>query len=66
VRAQKDKSKNPVTLLRPLIETEYASKEGKGGYSDVSIKEVPNSATELAKLNKNFGHTPRKSETEYV
>lgn len=45
MRAQKDKSE---TLLCPLTETEHAYEEGEGGYSDVSIKEVPYSATELA------------------
>ena len=49
VRAQKDKSVNLVTFLCPLIETGHAYEESEGGYSDVSIEEVPYSATELAK-----------------
>jgi len=66
VRAQRDKSENLVTLLCPLIETGHAYEESKGRYSGDCIREVPYSATELAKLKKDFGHTPRKSETEYV
>lgn len=62
VRAQKDKLENPVTPLCPLIKTQYIYEEGKDGYSDVSIKDVPYSATKMAKLKNSFGHIPRESE----
>ncbi|KFP17688.1 hypothetical protein Z169_10904, partial [Egretta garzetta] len=42
---------------RPLIKTEYS-------YEDE--KEIRYTATELAKLKKNFGRTPRESETDNV
>jgi len=42
---RKGKLENPVTLLGPPIETGHACEEGKGGYSDVSIEEVPYSVT---------------------
>lgn len=52
--------------MRPLVKTEYLY-EGDGDTSpQITTKEVPYTATGLAKLKKEFGCTPKEFETEYV
>ncbi|XP_052631079.1 LOW QUALITY PROTEIN: uncharacterized protein LOC128136025, partial [Harpia harpyja] len=52
--------------LRPLVKTEYIYDDEQDQFPQVTTKEVPYTATELAKLKKEFGRTPKESETEYV
>ncbi|XP_040977259.1 uncharacterized protein LOC121232857 [Aquila chrysaetos chrysaetos] len=52
--------------LRPLVKTEYTYDDEQDQFPQVTTKEVPYTATELAKLKKEFGRTPKESETEYV
>ncbi|KFW08085.1 hypothetical protein N327_00949, partial [Fulmarus glacialis] len=52
--------------LRPLVKAEYIYDDDQDQFPQVTTKEVPFTATELAKLKKDFGRTPRESETEYV
>ncbi|KGL93715.1 hypothetical protein N301_12603, partial [Charadrius vociferus] len=50
----------------PLIKTEYAYMNENDTDPLIITKETPYSATELAKLKKEYGRLPRESETEYV
>ncbi|XP_029876242.1 uncharacterized protein LOC115343847 [Aquila chrysaetos chrysaetos] len=52
--------------LGPLVKTEYTYDDEQDQFPQVTTKEVPYTATELAKLKKEFGRTPKESETEYV
>ncbi|XP_069631239.1 LOW QUALITY PROTEIN: uncharacterized protein [Haliaeetus albicilla] len=52
--------------LRPLVKTEYIYDDEQDQFPQVTTKEVTYTATELAKLKKEFGRTPKESETEYV
>ena len=52
--------------LRPLVKTEYIYDDEQDQSPQVTTKEVHYTAVELAKLNKEFGRTPKESETEYV
>ena len=48
-----------------LVKTEYVY-EDDNDHPQVVTKEVPFTATELAKLRKDFARTAKESETEYV
>ncbi|XP_075014577.1 uncharacterized protein LOC142086018 [Calonectris borealis] len=63
-REKVEKSEPP--SLRPLVKTEYIYDDEEDQFPQVTTKEVPYNAPELAKLRKDFGRTPRESETEYV
>ncbi|KFU92831.1 hypothetical protein M959_08107, partial [Chaetura pelagica] len=52
--------------LCPLIKREYYYEDLDDQQPSSVTKEVPYSATELAKLKKEFGCNPKGSETEYV
>ncbi|XP_075597417.1 uncharacterized protein LOC142599608 [Balearica regulorum gibbericeps] len=52
--------------LRPLVKTEYIYDDEQDQFPQVTTKEVPYTAVELMKLKKEFGRTPKESETEYV
>ncbi|GAB0209887.1 hypothetical protein GRJ2_003454400 [Grus japonensis] len=52
--------------LRPLVKTEYIYDDEQDQSRQVTTKEVPYTAVELMKLKKEFGQTPKESETEYV
>ncbi|XP_074387971.1 uncharacterized protein LOC141726802 [Zonotrichia albicollis] len=52
--------------LRPFIKTEYNYINDEDMDPHITIKQTPFSATELAKLKKEFGRLPHESETEYV
>ncbi|XP_010293447.1 PREDICTED: LOW QUALITY PROTEIN: uncharacterized protein LOC104616342 [Phaethon lepturus] len=52
--------------LRPLVKTEYIYDDDQDQSPQVTTKEVPYTATELAKLKKDFSRTPGESEMEYV
>ncbi|XP_072184206.1 uncharacterized protein [Excalfactoria chinensis] len=52
--------------MRPLIKTEYTFDNSEDLDPQMNVKETPFSATELAKLKKEFSRSPKESETEYV
>ncbi|XP_074390274.1 uncharacterized protein LOC141727886 [Zonotrichia albicollis] len=52
--------------LRPFIKTEYNYINDEDLDPHITTKQTPFSATELAKLKKEFGRLPHESETEYV
>ncbi|KGL93484.1 hypothetical protein N301_02881, partial [Charadrius vociferus] len=52
--------------VRPLIKTQYAYVNEDDIHPQIRTKETPYSATELAKLKRDYGRLPRESETEYV
>ncbi|XP_074402705.1 uncharacterized protein LOC141729946 [Zonotrichia albicollis] len=51
---------------RPFIKTEYNYINDEDMDPHITTKQTPFSATELAKLKKEFGRLPHESETEYV
>ncbi|KFU86710.1 hypothetical protein M959_01837, partial [Chaetura pelagica] len=52
--------------VRPLIKTEYAYINEDDNDPHITTKETLYSATELAKLKRDYGCLPKESETEYV
>ncbi|KAL2311260.1 hypothetical protein Nmel_002958, partial [Mimus melanotis] len=52
--------------LRPMIRTEYNYVNDEDTNPHITTKETPYTATELAKLKKEYGRLPHESETEYV
>ncbi|XP_077646680.1 uncharacterized protein LOC144248392 [Lonchura striata] len=52
--------------LRPLIKTEYNYLSDDDLDPHITTKHIPYTATELAKLKKEYGRLPYESETEYV
>ncbi|XP_068068788.1 uncharacterized protein [Anomalospiza imberbis] len=52
--------------LRPLIKTEYNFINEEDFDPHITTKEIPYTATELAKLKKEYSRLPQESETEYV
>uniref|UniRef100_A0A8C5TRN6 Uncharacterized protein n=1 Tax=Malurus cyaneus samueli TaxID=2593467 RepID=A0A8C5TRN6_9PASS len=52
--------------LCPLIKTEFLYENDQDQAPVITTKEVPFTATELAKLKKDFSRHPRESETEFV
>ncbi len=52
--------------MYPLVKTGYVYEGETENHPQVITKEVPFTATELAKLRKNNTRTPKESETEYV
>ncbi|KFP73809.1 hypothetical protein N311_05319, partial [Apaloderma vittatum] len=52
--------------LHLLVKTEYSHEDNEDFRPSVVTKEIPYSATELAKLKKESGRSPKESETEYV
>ncbi|XP_074719620.1 uncharacterized protein LOC141941203 [Strix uralensis] len=52
--------------MYPLVKTDYVYKDDSDNRPQVITKEVPFTATELAKLRKDFARTAKESETEYV
>ncbi|XP_009571611.1 PREDICTED: LOW QUALITY PROTEIN: uncharacterized protein LOC104072469 [Fulmarus glacialis] len=65
VREKVEKLEPPL-LLRPLVKTEYIYDDDQDQFPQVTTKEVPYTATEFAKLKKDFGQTLRELETEYM
>ncbi|XP_069705863.1 uncharacterized protein [Phaenicophaeus curvirostris] len=57
--------KNP-PHLRPLIKTEYSYLNDEDSDPHITTKETPYSATELAKLKKEYSCLSKESEREYV
>lgn len=53
-----------IKKLRPLVKTEYEGRDG--AFPCVVTEEIPYTPTELAKLQKECGHTQKESKTEYV
>ncbi|XP_074402736.1 uncharacterized protein LOC141729977 [Zonotrichia albicollis] len=56
----------PLWMPRPFIKTEYNYINDEDMDPHITTKQTPFSATELAKLKKEFGRLPHESETEYV
>ena len=52
--------------MYPLVKTEHFCEDNNDDRPQVLTKEVPFTATELAKLRKDLVSAPRESETEYV
>ncbi|KAK4818852.1 hypothetical protein QYF61_020071 [Mycteria americana] len=52
--------------LCPLIKTEFQYEGGADTAPEIITKEIPYSATELAKLQDRYSRVPRETETEYV
>ncbi|XP_066194403.1 uncharacterized protein [Sylvia atricapilla] len=52
--------------LRPLIKTEYNYINEEDRDPHITTKEIPYTATELAKIKKEYSRLPSESETEYV
>ncbi|KFV50644.1 hypothetical protein N341_10104, partial [Tyto alba] len=52
--------------MYPLVKTEYVYEDDSDSRPQVTTKEVPFTATELAKLKKDFARTAKETETEYV
>ncbi|KFO04730.1 hypothetical protein N312_01931, partial [Balearica regulorum gibbericeps] len=50
----------------PLVKMEYVYEDNNDNCPQVITKETPFTATELAKLRKDFARTARESKTEYV
>ncbi|GAB0180729.1 hypothetical protein GRJ2_000538200 [Grus japonensis] len=50
----------------PLVKTAYVYEDDSDNRPQVITKEIPFTATELAKLRKDFARTARESEPEYV
>lgn len=61
-----EKLETPVAPSRPLIKTECTFDNSKDLDPQTNFKEIPFSATELAKRKKDFSLSPKESETEYV
>ncbi|XP_066194960.1 LOW QUALITY PROTEIN: uncharacterized protein [Sylvia atricapilla] len=52
--------------LRPLIKTEYNYINEEDRDPHITTKEIPYTATELAKIKKEYSRLPSESKTEYV
>ncbi|XP_052520677.1 uncharacterized protein LOC128071716 [Tympanuchus pallidicinctus] len=66
MKARLDKLEASPAQMRPLIKTEYTFDNSEDLDPQMNVKEIPFSATELAKLKKDFSRSPKESETEYV
>ncbi|XP_021238285.1 uncharacterized protein LOC110390976 [Numida meleagris] len=66
MKARLDKLETLPVQLCPLIKTEYTFDNSEDLDPQMNVKEIPSSATELAKLKRDFGRSPKESETEYV
>ncbi|XP_065592066.1 uncharacterized protein LOC136048350 [Cyrtonyx montezumae] len=66
IMASVDKLEASPAQLRPLIKTEYSYDNSEDLDPQMNVKEIPFSTTELAKLKRDFGRSPKESETEYV
>ncbi|XP_068265466.1 LOW QUALITY PROTEIN: uncharacterized protein [Nyctibius grandis] len=65
-RRRYDLPQNPPQPLRPLVKVEYAYEDSEDDNPRMVTKEVPYTATELAKLKNEYSRNPTESETEYV
>ncbi|XP_015735124.2 LOW QUALITY PROTEIN: uncharacterized protein LOC107322042 [Coturnix japonica] len=66
IKSRLNKLEDSPAQLRPLIKTEYTFDNSEDLDPQMNVKEIPFSATELAKLRKDFSRSPKESETEYV
>ncbi|GAB0204356.1 hypothetical protein GRJ2_002901200 [Grus japonensis] len=67
LQAAKEKVKKLEPLSsQPLVKTKYIYDDEQDQSPQVTTKEVPYTAVKLVKLKKEFGQTPKESETEYV
>uniref|UniRef100_A0A8C5UD78 Uncharacterized protein n=1 Tax=Malurus cyaneus samueli TaxID=2593467 RepID=A0A8C5UD78_9PASS len=62
----KNYGENCCPRMRRLIKTEYNYISDEDFDPHITTKQIPFTATKLAKLKKEFGRLPHKSETEYV
>ncbi|XP_068271174.1 uncharacterized protein [Nyctibius grandis] len=65
-RTRYDLLQGPLQPLQLLVKVEYAYEDSEDDNPRMVTKEVPYTATELAKLKKEYSRNPRESETEYV
>ncbi|GAB0205260.1 hypothetical protein GRJ2_002991600 [Grus japonensis] len=65
LKGVKEAVKKPPHMC-PLVKTEYVYEDDNDNCPQVITKEIPCTATKLAKLRKDFARTVRESETEYV
>ena len=66
MKARLDKLEASPAQMHPLIKTEYAFNNREDLDPQMNVKGIPFSATELAKLKKDFSRSPKESENEYV
>lgn len=52
--------------MRPLVKTEYFYANEEDTDPHIRTKQTPYTATELAKLKRDYGCLPKESETEYT
>lgn len=62
----KNCGENCCTHMRPLIKTEYNCINVEDFELHITTKQIPYTATELAKLKKEYRWLPHESEMEYV
>ncbi|KAK4806115.1 hypothetical protein QYF61_005487 [Mycteria americana] len=65
-RAKCQHDERSAPQLRPLIKTEFQYEGCADTAPEIVTKEIPYSATELAKLQDRYSRLPRETETEYV
>ncbi|GAB0189146.1 hypothetical protein GRJ2_001379900 [Grus japonensis] len=65
LKGVKEAIKKPPHMC-PLVKTEYVYEDNNDNRPQVITKEIPFTATKLAKLRKDFARTARESKTEYV
>lgn len=65
LKGVKEAVKKPPHMC-PLVKTEHVYEDNNDNCPQVITKETPFTATELAKLRRDFARTVRESETEYV
>ncbi|KAK4807478.1 hypothetical protein QYF61_020115 [Mycteria americana] len=65
-RAKCQHDERTAPQLRPLIKTEFQYEGGADTAPEIITKEIPYSATELAKLQDRYSRLPRETETECV
>ncbi|XP_068277942.1 uncharacterized protein [Nyctibius grandis] len=65
-RMRYDLPQGPLQPLQPLVKVEYAYEDSEDSNPKMVTKEVPYTATELAKLKKEYSRSPKESETEDV
>ncbi|KAK4829354.1 LOW QUALITY PROTEIN: hypothetical protein QYF61_003281, partial [Mycteria americana] len=64
-QAKRQLDERTATQLRPLLKTEFQYEGGTDTAPEIITKEIPCSATELAKLQEKCSRLPRETEMEY-
>lgn len=66
VKVQYDSLQEPPQSLRPLVKVEYTYEHDEDHTPKMLTKEIPYTATVLAKLKKEYSRNSKESETEYA